>query len=72
MPRTLRTSSGAAPASNPNVRSLKAMRHVLKTFFGGSVEGAVTSLLELEESKLTVAERARIKALIDRASEEGR
>ena len=49
-----------------------AMRHVLKTFFGGSVEGAVASLLELEETRLTPAERARIKALIDQASEAGR
>ncbi len=49
-----------------------AMRHVLKTFFGGSVEGAVASLLQLEEGKLTPAERARIKALIDEASEAGR
>ncbi|WP_419936177.1 hypothetical protein [Candidatus Palauibacter sp.] len=38
----------------------------------GSVEGAVASLLELEETRLTPAERARIKALIDQASEAGR
>lgn len=49
-----------------------AMQHVLKTFFGGSVEGAVASLLELEETRLTPAERARIKKLIDQASEAGR
>ena len=49
-----------------------AMRHVLRTFFGGSVEGTVATLLQMEDSKLTPEERARIKALIDRASEEGR
>lgn len=49
-----------------------AMQHVLRTFFGGSVEGAVATLLQLEDGKLTPKERARIKALIDRASEEGR
>ena len=49
-----------------------AMQHVLRTFFGGSVEGAVATLLQLEDGKLTPNERARIKALIDRASEEGR
>lgn len=49
-----------------------AMRHVLKTFFGGSVEGAVAALLQLEDGKLTPDERARIRTLIDEASEEGR
>ena len=28
-----------------------AMQHVLKTFFGGSVEGAVAMLLQLEDSE---------------------
>ncbi len=51
---------------------ISAMRHVVKTFFGGSVEGAVAMLLQLEDSRLTPEERARIKALIDQASEEGR
>ncbi len=49
-----------------------ALRHVLKTFFGGSVEGAVAALLQLEDGKLTPDERARIRSLIDEASEEGR
>ncbi|MYA10175.1 MAG: BlaI/MecI/CopY family transcriptional regulator [Gemmatimonadetes bacterium] len=49
-----------------------ALMHVVRTFFGGSVEGTVAMLLQLEDSKLTPEERARIKALIDRASEEGR
>ena len=49
-----------------------AMNHVLKTFFGGSVEGAVAMLLQLEDRKLTPDERARIKALIDQAAREGR
>ena len=47
------------------------MNHVLKTFFGGSVEGAVAMLLQLEDRKLTPDERARIKALIDQAAQEG-
>ncbi len=52
--------------------SRSAMRHVLSTFFGGSVEGAVATLLKLREGDLTPAERARIKAMIDEAAEEGR
>lgn len=49
-----------------------AIRHVVRTFFGGSVEGAVATLLELEDANLTPAERARLRALIDRTSREGR
>ena len=49
-----------------------AMRHVLKTFFGGSVEGAVAMLMELEEGRLTPEERARVRTLIDQAAKEGR
>ncbi len=49
-----------------------AMQHVVRTFFGGSVEGAVATLLELEDTTLSPEERARIEALIGRASREGR
>lgn len=52
--------------------SRSAMRHVLSTFFGGSVEGAVATLLKLHEDDLTTAQRKRIKAMIDEAAEEGR
>lgn len=49
-----------------------AMKHVLKTFFGGSVEGAVATLTTLEDGTLDADERKRIMAMINRASEEGR
>lgn len=49
-----------------------AMRHVLTTFFGGSVEGAVATLVALENRPLDANERERIMAMIDQASEEGR
>ena len=49
-----------------------AMRHVVRTFFGGSVEGAVSTLLDLEDARFTPEERARLRALIERASREGR
>jgi predicted transcriptional regulator len=61
--------SAAAPKSQAE-RS--AMRHVLRTFFGGSVEGAMAALLELEDTKLTAEERARVLEIIERAEEEGR
>ncbi len=58
--------------SEPTSRVRRStMRHVVRTFFGGSVEGAVATLLELEGSSLTPEERARLRALIDRASREG-
>ena len=49
-----------------------AMHRVLRTFFGGSVEGAVSMLLELGEGDLTPDERERIKRMIDEAEEDGR
>ncbi len=49
-----------------------ALRHVVRTFFGGSVEGAVAALLDLDDTRITPKERARLRALIDRASREGR
>ena len=49
-----------------------AMRHVVRTFFGGSVESAVATLLDLDDADLTMEERTRLRALIDRASREGR
>lgn len=52
--------------------SRSAMRHVLRTFFGGSVEGAVAALLELDESELSATERRRLKKMIDEAAREGR
>ena len=49
-----------------------ALRDVLRTFFGGSVEGAMAALMDMEESRLSEEERERIKRLIDRAQKEGR
>ena len=67
---------GARYVYSPSVPTSRArhsaMRHVVRTFFGGSVEGAVATLLELEDASLTPEERARLRALIDRASREGR
>lgn len=59
-------------ASAPQRARRSAMRHVLQTFFGGSVEGAMAALLELESGNLSTAERARLKSLIDQAVKEGR
>ena len=49
-----------------------ALRHVLRTFYGGSIEGAMAALLELDEGTLTPEESERLKSMIDEAAQEGR
>ncbi len=48
-----------------------ALGRVLDTFFDGSTEGAMAALLDAR-GPLSAEERARLKALIDQAAEEGR
>ena len=45
---------------------------LLSTFFGGSISAAVSTLLDQEKDKLTAADLAELRALIDKAAEEGR
>jgi BlaI family transcriptional regulator, penicillinase repressor len=57
--------------SVPRARAQKSeLRHILETFFGGSTESAVATLLDLQP--LDEDAKARLKKLIDTASEEGR
>ncbi|APR84178.1 Transcriptional repressor, BlaI/MecI family protein [Minicystis rosea] len=49
-----------------------ALSHVVKTFFAGSVEQAVATLVESSRSKLSREELDRLSDLIDRAKKEGR
>lgn len=48
------------------------LQHVVRTFFGGSVESAMAALLDGQRDTLTDAERKRLKRLIDDAATEGR
>src|SRR5262245_2691621 len=48
------------------------LQHVLRTFFGGSMESALTTLLDLRPGELGEDERRRLKRLIDKAAKEGR
>jgi predicted transcriptional regulator len=48
------------------------LRHVLRTFFGGSTESALAALLDLRPGELGDDERRRLKRLIDKAAKEGR
>lgn len=49
-----------------------ALAHVVRTFFSGSVEEAVSTLVESSRTKLSRDELDRIADVIDRAKKEGR
>ena len=49
-----------------------ALKHVLSTFFEGSVSQAVAALLDLSQDDLSDAELQRLARLIDQAHQEGR
>ena len=49
-----------------------ALAHVVKTFFAGSVEQAVATLVESSKTKMTREELDRLAEIIDRAKKEGR
>jgi len=49
-----------------------AIRRIVDTFFEGSLDNAVTALLDSRSGKLTDAETGRLKALIDQARKSGR
>ena len=48
------------------------LRHVLRTFFGGSTESALATLLDLRPGELDDETRRRLKQLIDKAAKKGR
>ena len=48
------------------------LQHVLRTFFGGSTESALATLLDIQPGELDAAARRRLKRLIDKAATEGR
>jgi predicted transcriptional regulator len=49
-----------------------ALRHMVQVFFAGSTEKAVAALLDLSDSPLGDADRARLLDLIQRARQDGR
>jgi BlaI family transcriptional regulator, penicillinase repressor len=48
------------------------LQHVLRTFFGGSTETALATLLDIQPESLNDETRRRLKKLIDTAAKEGR
>lgn len=60
------------PAVNTGRARDEALEHVVRTFFDGSVEQAVTALLRISDAKLGEAEIARLRDKIRRAQTDGR
>jgi predicted transcriptional regulator len=60
------------PAGDTSQARKSALRHLVKTFFGGSGESAVAALLDLPETKLSPDERQRLLSMIRKARTEGR
>ena len=59
-----------SPTVAPQHARRSALRHVVDTFFDGSVELAVTALLDESARSLSSAELERLQRLIDRAKTE--
>jgi predicted transcriptional regulator len=61
-----------APAENPESARNEALMHVVRTFFDGSAENAVTALLRLSDARVTDAELARLRERVRKAHQSGR
>ena len=49
-----------------------ALRHLVRTFFGGSPEKAAAALLEMSDAKLPRKDLERLARLVEQAKSEGR
>ena len=61
----------AAAVARADARK-SALSHVVRTFFAGSVEQAIATLVESSRTKLSPEELDRLAEVIDRAKHEGR
>ena len=60
------------PAMNTERAREDALRHVIRTFFDGSTEQAVTALLKISDAQVSDAEVARLRERIRNARLSGR
>jgi predicted transcriptional regulator len=60
------------PTVPPDAARRSELRHVLRTFFGGSTESALATLLDIRPKALNDETRRRLKRLIDKAAKQGR
>ena len=61
-----------SPAVRRDDARKSAISHVVATFFEGSVEQAVATLVQSSRSKLSTSELDRLAQLIEKAKKEGR
>jgi len=59
-----------SPVLSPGKATRSAMRHLLKTFFGGSSSRAILTLLDMSARRLTKEELREIAEWVDKAKEE--
>ena len=55
------------PTLHPNNAKRSAVRHLIRTFFGGSREQAVAALLDVSPSEFSIEELDRLSELIEKA-----
>jgi BlaI family penicillinase repressor len=60
------------PKESRQQASRSALKRVLATFFGGSVDQAVAALLEASDRRLSGVEMNKLQALVNKARKEGR
>ena len=60
------------PAVSPNRARDEALSHVVRTFFEGSTEQAMTALLRMSDTRLGDAELNRLDELVKKARNSGR
>lgn len=61
-----------APAVSPDQARRSALTHLLKTFFNGSAEQAVVTLLEMPDADLSEQDLDRLASMVRAARGEGR
>ncbi len=60
------------PTESPDKARRSALKHLMKTFFGGSAGDAVAAVLDMSGDKISPEELDRLARLIDEARREGR
>jgi BlaI family transcriptional regulator, penicillinase repressor len=60
------------PAVSPNRARDEALSHVVRTFFDGSTEQAMTALLRMSDTRLPDAGLERLQELVKKARNSGR
>ncbi len=60
------------PTRAPQQAARSALRRMLSTFFGGSMEGAVAAYLADPGTKLSAEEISRLRDLVEQAARKGR